>query len=65
MEKGEVIKILEIIKKSAELVLTHHEARGFKNSITEIGLKNIIGLRQDCIDGIEGNNKAAFTKTPE
>ena len=44
MTNEEILKILEGIKKSGELVFEHYKARGFKNSLIEVGIKNIIGI---------------------
>jgi hypothetical protein len=52
-----VVKILKNIKQSAELVFQHYESRGFKNTLTEVGLKNIIALAQEGIDQIEQTHK--------
>lgn len=49
MEK-EAVKIFENITKSVELVLEHYKSRGFKNSLIEVGLRNIISLAKEGID---------------
>lgn len=51
--KGNLIKKLDIIKKSAELLMDHHETRGFKDNLMEVGLKNIISISQEAIEEIE------------
>ena len=51
--KEDLLKKLDIIKKSAELLLVHYETRGFKNSFMEIGLKNILAMSQEVIAEIE------------
>lgn len=51
--KENLTKKLDIIKKSAELLLGHHEARAVKDNLMEVGLKNIIGISQEAIDEIE------------
>jgi hypothetical protein len=43
MKEEEIIKTLEVIKKSGELVFEHYRARGFKNTLIEVGIQNIIG----------------------
>jgi len=40
---------LDIIKKSAEILLEHYEHRGFKNTLFETGLKNIIAISDEAI----------------
>ena len=54
-----VVNILRNIKQSAELVFQHYESRGFKNTLIEVGLKNIIALAQ------EGTDQMKQTKKPE
>jgi hypothetical protein len=49
----EIRKILENIRQSGVLVLEHYRSRGFKNTMIEVGLKNIIELAQGGIDQIE------------
>jgi hypothetical protein len=51
--KEHLINKLDIIKKSAELLLEHHETRGLKNSLMEVGLKNILAMSQEAILEIE------------
>lgn len=51
--KEHLIKKLELIKRSAEILLEHYETRAFKNSLMEIGLKNIIAMSQEAIAEIE------------
>jgi hypothetical protein len=51
--KEDIIKKLDIIKKSAELLLEHHETREFKSSLMEVGLKNILNMSQEAIAEIE------------
>jgi len=51
--KEHLIKKLDIIKKSAELLLEHHETREFKSTLMEVGLKNILSMSQEAIDEIE------------
>ena len=48
-----LIKKLDIIKKSAELLMDHHETRGFKDNLIRVGLQNIISISQEAIDEIE------------
>jgi hypothetical protein len=51
--KEDLLKKLDIIKKSAELLLTHYETKGFKNTFMEIGLKNILAMSQEAINEIK------------
>jgi hypothetical protein len=51
----EIQKVLENIQKSAELVLEHYNAKGFRNTLIEVGLRNIMGLAQAGIEMIEKN----------
>jgi len=51
--KENLLKKLDIIKKSAELLMDHHETRGFKDRLMEVGLKNIISISQEAIAEIE------------
>ena len=51
--KEDLLKKLDIIKKSAELLLAHYETKGFKNTFMEIGLKNILAMSQEAINEIE------------
>jgi hypothetical protein len=50
----EVMKIFENIKQSAELIFQHYQNRGFKNTLIEVGLKNIIAMAQAGMDQIVG-----------
>lgn len=52
MKKEEIIKTLEGIKKSGELVFEHYKARGFKNSLIEVGIQNIIGTCDTALEEI-------------
>ena len=51
----EMRKILENILQSARLVLEHYKSRGFKNTLIEVGLNNIIGMTETAIEMIEKN----------
>ncbi len=51
--KEDLMKKLEVIKKSAEILLEHSESKAFKSSLMEVGLKNIIAMSQEAIDEIE------------
>ena len=42
MKREEIIKTLEVIKKSNELVFEHYKSRGFRNSLIEVEIQNII-----------------------
>jgi hypothetical protein len=48
----EIIKTFEVVKKSGELVLEHYKARGFKNTLIEVGIKNIIGICDMALEQI-------------
>jgi hypothetical protein len=52
MKKEEIIKTFEVIKKSGELVFEHYKARGFKNSLIEVGIQNIIGTCDTALEEI-------------
>ena len=52
MKCEEIIKTLEVIKKSGELVFEHYRARGFKNSLIEVGIQNIIGMCDTALEQI-------------
>jgi len=51
----EMRKILENVLQSARLVLEHYRSRGFKNTLIEVGLNNIIGMTETAIEMIEKN----------
>jgi len=51
--KEHLIKKLDIIKKSAELLLEHYETKEFKSTLMEVGLKNILSMSQEAIAEIE------------
>jgi hypothetical protein len=65
-----IVEVLKNIKKSTELVFEHYRyferAKGFKNTLIEIGLENIISMAQDSIDEIEQtkNNKGGIHELP-
>jgi len=48
-----LLKKLDVIRKSSEILLEHYQTRGFKNSLMEVGLKNILNMSQEAIDEIE------------
>jgi len=52
MKEEEIIKTLEVIKKSGELVFEHYKARGFKNTLIEVGIQNIIGTCDTALEQI-------------
>jgi len=52
MKCEEIIKTFEVIKKSGELVFEHYKARGFKNTLIEVGIKNIIGICDTALEQI-------------
>lgn len=53
----EMRKILENILQSARLVLEHYRSRGFKNTLIEVGLNNVIGMTETAIEML-GKNQA-------
>jgi hypothetical protein len=52
MKCEEIIKTFGVIKKSGELVFEHYKARGFKNTLVEVGIKNIIGMCNIALEQI-------------
>lgn len=52
MNDEEIIKTLEVIKKSGEMVFEHYKSRGFKNSLIEVGIQNIIGICKTALEQI-------------
>jgi hypothetical protein len=56
MKCEEIIKTFEVIKKSGELVFEHYKARGFKNSLIEVGIQNIIGMCDTALEEIAKEN---------
>ncbi len=53
MKCEEIIKTLEVIKRSGEPVFEHCKARGFKNTLIEAGIKNIIGICDTALEQME------------
>jgi len=51
--KEDITKKLDIIKKSAELLLEHYETKEIKNRLLVVGLKNILNMSQEAIHEIE------------
>jgi hypothetical protein len=49
----EMQKVLENILQSARLVLEHYRSRGFKNTLIEVGLNNVIGMTETAIEMLE------------
>ena len=52
MKCEEIIETLEVIKKSGELVFEHYKAKGFKNTLIEVGIQNIIGTCDTALEQI-------------
>jgi hypothetical protein len=52
MKDEEIIKILEVIRKSGELVFEHYKSKGFKNTVIEVGIQNIIGMCKTALEQI-------------
>jgi len=63
MEKEEIIKTLEVIRKSGELVFEHYKAKGFKNTLIEVGIQNIIGTCDTALEQI-ANEKGEEKREP-
>jgi len=57
MKKEGIIKTFEVIKKRGEMVFEHYKARGFKNSLIEVGIKNIIGMCDTALEQIGEEKK--------
>ena len=47
-----MIKTLEAIKKSGELVFEHYKSKGFQNTLIEVGIQNIIGICKTALEQI-------------
>jgi hypothetical protein len=54
-DRMEMQKILDNILQSAQLVLEHYRSRGFKNTLIEVGLNNIIGMSESAIEMLDKN----------
>lgn len=52
MKDEEIIKTMEVIKKSGELVLEHYKSRGFRNNLIEVGIQNIIDMCKIALEQI-------------
>jgi len=52
MKDEEMIKTLEAIKKSGELVFEHYKSKGFQNTLIEVGIQNIIGICKMALEQI-------------
>jgi len=52
MKDEEMIKTLEAIKKSGELVFEHYKSQCFKNTLIEVGIQNIIGICETALEQI-------------
>jgi len=48
-----IIKVLQNIKRSSELVFEHYKFKGFKNSLIEIGIQNIIDMCNMALEEID------------
>jgi len=48
----DIAKKVNIIKRSAEILLEHYEGRGIKNSLMQIGLKNILEMSVSILEDI-------------
>lgn len=46
-------KKVNIIKRSAEILWEHYEKKGFKNTLIETGIKNILGMCDSILEDIE------------
>lgn len=56
------IKKINIIKKSAELLLENYEKRGLKNTIMETGLKDILGMCDSILEDIPDEKAREYFK---
>jgi hypothetical protein len=54
-EKEKLKMILENILQSARLVLEHYRARDFRNTLIEVGVKNVLGMAEAGLEVIEQN----------
>lgn len=52
MKCEEIVKTFEVIKKSGELVFEHYKARSLKNTLIEVGIKNIIVMCDTALEQI-------------
>lgn len=64
MKEEEIAKTFEVIKKSSELVFEHYKARGFKNSLIEVGIQNIIGMCNTALEEIAKEKNEAERGEP-
>jgi hypothetical protein len=53
----DIITKVKAIRRTAEILMEHEEARLFKNSVMEIGLKNIIGISDSVLEDIAKEKK--------
>jgi len=51
--KEDLLRKLEVVSKSAEILLDHYETKAFKDSSMEVMLKNIIAMSQEAIAEIK------------
>jgi len=51
--REELLKKLNAIKRSAEILLENYQTRAFKNNIEKVGLENILGICKEAIREIE------------
>jgi len=47
------IKKVNIIKRSAEILLEHYQMKGFKDVLIEVAVKNILGMCDSILEDIE------------
>ncbi len=52
MREG-LLKKLNAIKRSSEIILENYQTRAFKNNIEKVGLENILGICKEAILEIE------------
>ena len=55
--REELLKKLNAIKRSAEILLENYQTRAFKNNIEKVGLENILGISREAIDEIQKGEK--------
>jgi hypothetical protein len=51
--KEDIITKVKAIRRTAEILMEHEEARLFRNTVMDVGLKNIVGISQNVIDDLE------------
>jgi uncharacterized protein YutE (UPF0331/DUF86 family) len=57
MTNEEMIKVLQNIKRSSELLFEHYKFKGFKNRLIEIGIQNIIDMCKMALEEMDEGKK--------